>query len=685
MQTSTKNGLMLVLLLVATSLIGTAYAQRTITLDLNTATLADTLDAEDDIQVRGSVGGIAPFTLPDGNVINWNEETTLRPENVGGDYWRISFQIPDDQVLEYKFYSQLAEDDGLGGWEDNPAEAANHSIEAGTGDVTRPLHFFAKGEGKAYDWRPWEEKEDSIAVLFRVFMHTVEGTSQGVGYDPEAADQVIGLRGDPLNGASQLDWGSTLVTLQRESDDDTRPGYHIFSGVAYYPVTAAGTEQPYKFFVEPNGWEGTIDNRTFTIPSSDTTLHWVYFSNSPPLDPTKERVEANVIFNVDVTPLEEIEVFSRARGDTMIIRGAFNGWVNCLDEGNPDACSLFEQLDGSYGNSVPVLDFVDTPINYKFYVDYNTEEGSPLSGDTGYEEPLDFGGGNRVFVFTGNDLDLGQQYFNDIRDGNVIPADHNVEVTFQVDMTPALSFTQKEVFDPDTDSVRVAFEDGIWQYTQTRALGVEDMPTVVLEDEDGDMIYTGTYTVMGPTYNAVPYRYEYGNETDGYVTEGSGGFDPGRRRYQYILPNEDGTFPAAYTLPVVPIAEAGAVPFECNPTADLSTLPESVTDLCYQAGTSPTAIEVVDSEIPEEITLSQNYPNPFNPETSFEYTLTSTQHVKVRVFDLTGRVITTLVDAVQPASTYRLTFDASGLASGVYLYQLQTANQTINRKMVLMK
>lgn len=73
---------------------------------------------------------------------------------------------------------------------------------------------------------------------------------------------------------------------------------------------------------------------------------------------------------------------------------------------------------------------------------------------------------------------------------------------------------------------------------------------------------------------------------------------------------------------------------------------------------------------PNQFKLSQNYPNPFNPTTSIEYVVTNTSKVSLIVFDVTGRVVRTLVDAEQPRGLYTVDFDARGLSSGVYFYQL---------------
>jgi hypothetical protein len=92
------------------------------------------------------------------------------------------------------------------------------------------------------------------------------------------------------------------------------------------------------------------------------------------------------------------------------------------------------------------------------------------------------------------------------------------------------------------------------------------------------------------------------------------------------------------------------------------------------------------SEVPTTITLAQNYPNPFNPATTIEFTLDRTQRIRLAVYDLLGREVAVLADGVETAGSYRATFDASNLASGLYLYQLRTESGSIlTRTMTLVK
>jgi photosystem II stability/assembly factor-like uncharacterized protein len=90
-------------------------------------------------------------------------------------------------------------------------------------------------------------------------------------------------------------------------------------------------------------------------------------------------------------------------------------------------------------------------------------------------------------------------------------------------------------------------------------------------------------------------------------------------------------------------------------------------------------------QIPEYFSLSQNYPNPFNPTTRINYQLPLFSKVSIKVFDILGREIATLVNEEKPAGNYTILFDGNKLTSGVYLYQLKAGEHVITRKFVLLK
>jgi len=101
---------------------------------------------------------------------------------------------------------------------------------------------------------------------------------------------------------------------------------------------------------------------------------------------------------------------------------------------------------------------------------------------------------------------------------------------------------------------------------------------------------------------------------------------------------------------------------------------------------SPTAV-YVDKEIgvPTGYTLSQNYPNPFNPSTQIRFSITQTGPTTLKVYDVMGREVSTVVNETLAPGSYNVKFDATGLSSGTYLYVLTSGNVRLTNKMVLVK
>jgi len=89
--------------------------------------------------------------------------------------------------------------------------------------------------------------------------------------------------------------------------------------------------------------------------------------------------------------------------------------------------------------------------------------------------------------------------------------------------------------------------------------------------------------------------------------------------------------------------------------------------------------------MPDKISLSQNYPNPFNPSTSIDFQLPQRTIVTLSVFDVLGRQVATLLNEEKQAGSYRVTWDASVLPSGIYFCRMRTSSYSETRKMMLTK
>jgi hypothetical protein len=104
----------------------------------------------------------------------------------------------------------------------------------------------------------------------------------------------------------------------------------------------------------------------------------------------------------------------------------------------------------------------------------------------------------------------------------------------------------------------------------------------------------------------------------------------------------------------------------------------------YASRILPTSVRP-ETDLPSAFQLLQNYPNPFNPTTTIVYSVGSREFVELKVYNVLGEEMATLVQGVQNPGTYSVRWDASGYAGGVYFYTLNAGNQLQVQKLVLAK
>jgi len=284
-----------------------------VTVRLNTSTLMDTLGENHFTQIRGEISGISYNVLPDGRKLSWDTESELIMQNQGGDYWEITFPMYTDDTLSFKFWTGFSSDRATFqrlGWE-GPIRpygglgGNRRVIVAGAHDTTITVQYYnSTGDTKAQFYQPFETKDDSVAVYFRVNMGKVTASGR---FDP-ALNGPVAVRGDEISSGGSLSRNKSRVILEREEYSVNNGTF--WSGAVYIPRTAIvpGNVLEYKFYIENDsrdGWENGIADRSLTFSESllqdnrDTTLHWVYFDESGTVNIADKKKQIPKYFQLD--------------------------------------------------------------------------------------------------------------------------------------------------------------------------------------------------------------------------------------------------------------------------------------------------------------------------------------------------------------------------------------------------
>ena len=114
-------------------------------------------------------------------------------------------------------------------------------------------------------------------------------------------------------------------------------------------------------------------------------------------------------------------------------------------------------------------------------------------------------------------------------------------------------------------------------------------------------------------------------------------------------------------------------------------LMKSYSNVDQTDGSSIQSLDLQTADIVTTSALGQNFPNPFNPATTISYQIPKDGRVTIKIFDVTGREVTTLVDEFKPSGQYSVRFDASHLSSGIYFYSIKSGDYSAVKKMSLIK
>ena len=248
---------------------------------------------------------------------------------------------------------------------------------------------------------------------------------------------------------------------------------------------------------------------------------------------------------------------------------------------------------------------------------------------------------------------------------------------------------------PEQTFMMALYSDALWKYIQELSASdparqqlidkfalLADLFDTYARKSPGQEEYWNFWPIPNNSQSPQPERDP--NNPDGTVFWNGKGLMAGTYAYAYDLTGEAKYKTLAMNL-LADISAGGAFGEEFWGKASSQAMKNLLHAVAIVEGTPTSVYDPHEGSIPTAFELYQNYPNPFNPATTIRYSVAREQQVTLAVYDLLGREVVTLVDKRQVPGEYAVSFDAGGLASGVYFIRLQAGSEVLLRKMLLVR
>lgn len=439
-----------------------------------------------------------------------------------------------------------------------------------------------------------------------------------------------------INAAGTFNGWSTSASPMTDSDGDG-----IYSVVI--PNQEPGTRLFFKFVM--NGqWEENLNpspydnnNRSHVVTAGNTS--YTKFYN----DDLGSGVEVQFNFSIDM----EVE----------IKKGTFNSASDVLTASGSvvqDPTKTFSiNLTPSAGNA----NVFEGSVGIKVF------EGDVLTNTVSFGSTSETEASQRTAtstIITAGSTTIARG-FNGLRIADV--TEQEVTLTFQVDMRGAVNDVTKAPFDA-IENVVLAGKAAPLGWPTPGWPDSDQSLVKFLNDsgQDGDLFANDTLwstTVVFPAYTDMRFEYKYGANWGLASNGGSNDNEASTGVLHSMTLNKD-------------IQSALVVDEWANMSpADLDSVVSDVEELPLP--------------IPTLYTLDQNYPNPFNPTTNIRFAVPVADKVTLKIYDVLGQEVATLLNEFKKAGTYEVSFDASRLSSGMYVYTITTGKFVASKKMLLIK
>lgn len=464
-------------------------------------------------------------------------------------------------------------------------------------------------------------------------------------FDPKVDS--ITVHGDFMTDAGLgSNWFPVGVTMQDLKKDS------VYSTTLTIPTTHAGTLYHYKFTISDRAWEGD-PNREFTLGSTDMTIPAVWFDR----DSIVTLPVTNTLnFTADLT-----KIYGTGRGyfdpsiDSLLLMGL--DWVGATVVGGNRKFAEDPFRPGTFHAQMVIKGFKgdSTKWKTKAYPDARyANTGWEVTSDRWYTIK-DEGTTTTVPTFVPSVFPMKDSTTKD------------VTVLYQVSLVGATNrYTDRAIDISKIFYVGIKGQHsrlGAWGGDWTAADTASTPKTLlVLNDKGlngdkvaGDNIWS--ITVVFPRNDpGGPSLYKYGAYYPGSDTLNSG-FHAGDNEMKENVNH----FFNLLDVPRIEILDAWGKEFSVSVTG------------------------VKNAVAPTQFTVSQNYPNPFNPATKIRYSLPTSSVVTLRLFNVIGQEVATVINAQQAAGTYDIILDGSKLSTGVYFYRLEAGSHSVTKRMVLLK
>ncbi|MCK9211877.1 MAG: T9SS type A sorting domain-containing protein [Ignavibacteriaceae bacterium] len=391
-------------------------------------------------------------------------------------------------------------------------------------------------------------------------------------------------------------------------------------------------------------WEST-GNRMLTVAAGQN-IYTACWEDICVYTPTKT---IQVAFSINME-YERLSGLFNPLLDTVSVRGSFNNWSKTLMTAstlNPD---IYEVV-------APVIASVGEAVRFRFFYSPGTWETDNLSDNTQND---------RYFVVSQADFDatsmLYEASFNNASMETVLNQPASVKFTCNTNGAPIINAPQGTEF----TTIHIAGEYSPLQWPSDGWPDADSTKMIQLYDDGthedaiaGDKIFTTVVTF--PTFTPLNIHYKY-SANWGLPT--NGGVNDNEAYFGLSHDIKLGRFTSSKTV----IDSFGV----------FKTL---IGD----------EVEKNNTTIPSAYKLEQNYPNPFNPETVISWQLAAGSFVTLKVYDVLGNEVATLVNEEQPAGSYQVNFNTQlttnnkQLSSGIYFYQLRAGNFVQTKKMILLR